>query len=215
MHCRHVTEDEALNGWFSDVFKFKKFEGKKFLGAIVKKPSRLLTGVDPWSTKVWNTVKGSHDVGLVDQWGGTSKENIAAAKKAGINIGPGMTMEKIAHMVAAFYAGGALSQAAGSTYAGTAFDTANSIAKIQATRNAQKAALAAQMAATSSQYLDLPGGPGMMTTQGVNAQGYYAPGAPPPVYDPNVSHAKLPEWALPAGAALLVVIAAAALSKGK
>lgn len=202
---RYNTEHEALNGFFSDVFKFKKFEAKKFVGAIVKKPSRLLTGVDPWSTKVWNTVKGSHDVGLVDQWGGTSKENIAAAKKAGINIGPGMTMEKIAHVVAAFFAGQGLANAAGTSYASTALDVANSGAEIQARQNAAKAQLAAQQAAQqaalASQFLDTAAGDYYQSAPRVQAQ--------------SISPAKLPEWVVPTGAVVLALVVAASITKGK
>lgn len=89
----------------SDIIDFKLFEGKKVLGALKKDPTRLLTGVDPASTKVWNAVKGTDDKPLVDEWGGTTKENMAAADKAGINTGPGRAMEGLAHAVAAYFAG--------------------------------------------------------------------------------------------------------------
>lgn len=90
----------------SDLFDFKAFEGKKILDAIRKKPSRLLTGVDPGSTKVWNAVKGSDDAPLVDQWGGTTQETMDAADRAGIDTRIGRGAEGLAHVVAATYAGG-------------------------------------------------------------------------------------------------------------
>lgn len=200
-----------LDGWFSDVFKFKAFEGKKFLGAIGKKPSRLLTGVDPWSTKVWNTVKGSHDVGLVDQWGGTSKENVRAAKKAGINIGPGMTVEAIAHMVASFYAGGALGKAV--TNGKQMFEVAQALKKVTDKQNAPVMYTPPDdPRAMSAQSLQVSLAPAM-SQQYAMSQGF-APGEPIPggsFYPPpvlEVSHAKLPEWVIPAGigAAALVLV---------
>lgn len=89
----------------SDLFDFKIFEGKKILNAIKDKPSRLLTGVDPGSTKVWNAVKGSNDDPLVDEWGGTTKKAMGEMDEAGINTGPGRAMEGLAHVIAAMYAG--------------------------------------------------------------------------------------------------------------
>ena len=89
----------------SDIVDFKRFEGKNIWDSIRKKPSRLLTGVDPGSTKVWNGIKGSDDKALVDEWGGTTKENMDAADKAGINTGPGRGMESLAHGIAAYFAG--------------------------------------------------------------------------------------------------------------
>ncbi len=89
----------------SDIFDFKAFEGKQIWDSVRKKPSRLLTGVDPASTSAWNGIKGSDDKALVDEWGGTTKENMAAADKAGINTGPGRKLEGLAHVVAAYFAG--------------------------------------------------------------------------------------------------------------
>jgi hypothetical protein len=103
----------------SDIFDFKIFEGKKILSDIRKKPSRLLTGVDPASTSFWNKVKGSDDKAIVDQYGGTTKENMAAMDKAGINTGPGRAMEGIAHIVASIYAGKGLSGIGGGASAGS------------------------------------------------------------------------------------------------
>lgn len=89
----------------SDIVDFKLFEGKSIFDSLRKKPSRLFTGIDPWLTKTSNVIKGSDDKPLLDEWGGTTKENMDAADKAGINTGPGRAMEKLAHGIAAYFAG--------------------------------------------------------------------------------------------------------------
>lgn len=109
-----------MAGFFKDVVDFKLWEGKKVLSDIGKKPSRMLTGVDPWSTNVWNTVKGSDDKPIVDQMGGTTKANMSQMDREGMNTSPGRRMEDIAHVVAAIFGAKGLAGIGGGSSAGGA-----------------------------------------------------------------------------------------------
>lgn len=179
-----------LDGWFSDVLKFKVFEGKDVLKNIAHDPSRLVTGVDPASTHVWNVALGTHNQALVDQWGGTAPEVAQRAKAAGINIGPGMTVEAVAHVVASWYAAAGLAKA---------IPQGDTLLKV-----AEKLKSAA----------DSQGGVGPQYTQAdyvppgdAAATAAIQPWAPAPVYDPR-GPSGLPNWAVPAGigAAALVLV---------
>lgn len=182
-----------LDGFFSDVFKFKIFEGKNIVGAIAKDPTRLLTGVDPASTHVWNVALGTHNKALVDQWGGTTKDTAAAAQRAGINVGPGMALETVAHVIASWYA------AAGLAKAIPQGDTMLKVAeKLKSSADAQGGV-----------------GPAYATAQTVPDSlwplNQYPEAVPPVFLPPEVSHAKLPPWAVPVGIGAAVMFAAALL----
>ncbi len=99
--------------FLGDVLDFEKFNGKGIVKGIIKKPTRLLTGVDPASTSLWNGLTGSKDKALVDQMGGATGSTYKAASAAGINTGPGRTMQNIAHVIAAGYATAGLAGAGG------------------------------------------------------------------------------------------------------
>lgn len=99
--------------WLGNLIGFKGLEGKNFLKDIAHKPTRLLTGIDPWSTKIWNKALGTNDKPLVDQWGGATEQRFKDAEAKGIDTKAGRTTEGIAHAIAAYYAGGALGKAAG------------------------------------------------------------------------------------------------------
>ena len=134
-HARYITDNgqggtgvndvQNSKGFLGDLVGFKGLEGKNFLKEIGNNPSRLLTGIDPWSTKIWNKALGTDNKALVDQWGGATQQRFKDAEAAGINTGAGKTTEGLAHAVAAFYAGGALGKAAGLT-GGTAGATTGS-----------------------------------------------------------------------------------------
>lgn len=92
--------------WFGDVLSFEGFHGKDLLKNIWEHPQRLLTGVDPISTKISNTVLGRNDKPLVDQMGGATGDDYRKAEAAGINTSAGKGMQNLAHVVAAIEAGG-------------------------------------------------------------------------------------------------------------
>jgi len=91
-----------------DILKFEGFNGKKIFGGVLKDPSRLITGVDPFSTKVWNKILGTHKDPLVDQMGGATNDTYKEAEAAGINTGPGHKMQDVAHVAAAIFAANGL-----------------------------------------------------------------------------------------------------------
>ena len=98
----------SLGSFLKNVSGFKLLEGKNILKDIGKNPSRLLTGVDPFSTKVWNKVLGTNNKPIVDQMGGATSERSDQARAAGIDPKNGEAVEKVAHVVAAAYAAGGL-----------------------------------------------------------------------------------------------------------
>lgn len=106
-------------GYVRDVVDFEKYNAKHILGGIKDSPWRLLTGIDPASTWVWNKILGRDDEALVDQMGGAYDGHALSwggdggvykgARKAGIDTGPGLDMHRAAHVIAAMYAAGGLS----------------------------------------------------------------------------------------------------------
>ncbi|HEY1129127.1 MAG TPA: hypothetical protein VGF12_06970 [Roseateles sp.] len=93
------------------LLDFEGFHGKQILKDIAKKPTRLLTGVDPASTKLWNKVLGTNDKPIVDQMGGATQDRYRQAEAAGIDTRTGKAMQGLAHVVAAAYAAGGLAGA--------------------------------------------------------------------------------------------------------
>lgn len=101
--------------FLGNALGFEAFHTKDLWKGIKKDPKRLILGVDPWSTKVWNKVLGKKDEPLVDQLGGAyGGHTISAfgnneggvykrAEDAGIDTGAGKNMQDIAHVVAAAY----------------------------------------------------------------------------------------------------------------
>lgn len=110
--------------WLGDVVGFEAFNGKKIGKALMDDPSRLLTGVDPASTGLWNTVLGTHNKPIVDQMGGATGQTYKDASAAGINTGPGHSMQNLAHAIAAAYAMQGLSGIGGGGSGGLSDETA-------------------------------------------------------------------------------------------
>lgn len=99
--------------FLGNVIGFEGFHGKRLGQELMKDPSRLLTGVDPASTGLWNTVLGTHNHALVDQMGGATGKDYQAARAAGIDTTAGQDVQDLAHVVAAAYATAGLAGAAG------------------------------------------------------------------------------------------------------
>lgn len=89
-----------------DALGFELFHGKRLLGQLWDDPSRLLTGVDPASTKLWNGVLGTDKKPLVDQMGGATGDTYRAAEANGIDTTTGKGLQNVAHVVAGSIAGG-------------------------------------------------------------------------------------------------------------
>lgn len=111
--------------FLGDALGFEKFHAGDLWDRIKKDPKRLVLGVDPLSTKVWNKVLGKKDEPLVDQLGGAyGGHTISAfgnndggvykrAREAGIDTGAGEKMQDFAHMLASIYGGNGLYGASG------------------------------------------------------------------------------------------------------
>lgn len=90
----------------TDILKFEGFNLKGIGKKLKANPARLLYGaIDPASTKVWNKVLGRDDKAVVDQMGGATKGTYEGAQAAGIDTKAGKTMQDVAHVVAAYFAG--------------------------------------------------------------------------------------------------------------
>ena len=101
----------STNGgdFLGDLLNFETFHGGNILKKIGDDPSRLLTGIDPASTDLWNGVLGTTNKPIVDQMGGATGDDYAKASQAGINTTAGHDTQDLAHVVAGIFAGQGLS----------------------------------------------------------------------------------------------------------
>lgn len=105
-------------GFLSDLFDFENMFTGSFVEDIFDKPSRLITGIDPASTKVWNKVLGRDDEPLVNVFGSPGKKYYEEAAKKGINTKAAGTLHTIADTIAGFYGAQGLAGIGGSGPAG-------------------------------------------------------------------------------------------------
>lgn len=105
-------------GFLSDLVKFQNVFSKDFGKDILKKPQRLLTGIDPASTKVWNKVLGRDDKPLVNVFGSPGKQYYENAAAKGIDTKAAGTFHSIADMIAGFYGAQGIAGIGGSGPAG-------------------------------------------------------------------------------------------------
>lgn len=105
--------------WVKDVLGFELFNAKDILKSIRKDPERLLLGAaDPASTELWNTILGKDYEPMVDQMGGAYDGKVLSwggdggvykrARQDGIDTGPGLDMQRAAHVIAALFAANGL-----------------------------------------------------------------------------------------------------------
>jgi hypothetical protein len=101
-------------GFFKKVGKRLKSTAKvQALGwkdgikAIGKDPTRLLTGIDPVSTGLWNKIKGTDDKALVNLYGSPTKDTFRHAEEKGIDTTGARDFFKIGDSIAGFMGGSA------------------------------------------------------------------------------------------------------------
>jgi hypothetical protein len=82
---------------------FQNLFSKEFGKDIFRKPTRLLTGIDPASTKVWNKVLGKDDKPLVNAFGSPGEQYYQQAEAKGIDTGAARGFHALADKVAGFY----------------------------------------------------------------------------------------------------------------
>jgi hypothetical protein len=90
-------------GFLSGLLGFENSFSKNFTKDIFHNPTRLLTGIDPASTKAWNTVLGRDDKPLVNVYGSPGDQYYDQAAADGVDTGPGRTFHGIADKVAGYY----------------------------------------------------------------------------------------------------------------
>ena len=100
-----------------DVLSFEGFNLKDILGKLKKDPLRIPLGaLDPFSTRVWDSILGKHWEPAVDQFGGayggkavtlgdTGEGVYGRARAAGVPTGPGSQMHDLAHLITSLFAG--------------------------------------------------------------------------------------------------------------
>lgn len=109
---------DSVNDSVNDIVDFEKFQLDEFWKRMQDDPSQLLTGVDPFSTKVWNEVTGSEKTPWVNQYGGPTQEMFNKANQKGIDTGASAATHGIAQAIASYYGGqglGKLFNAAGAS----------------------------------------------------------------------------------------------------
>lgn len=104
-------------GWLKKLVGLENSFTKNFTSDILKHPTRLLTGIDPLSTKISNAVTGRDDEALVNMWGSPDQQYYDRAAAEGIDIGPGKQFHAAADVVAGMFAGNALSGLGGAAAA--------------------------------------------------------------------------------------------------
>lgn len=97
-----------------DVLGFEKFHFKDFFDRLKDDPKRLLLGVDPASTTMWNKLLGKDDEALFNVWGGPMGGGTLGTDKtggvyeragaAGLDTGTSAQSHTIAEQIAAMFA---------------------------------------------------------------------------------------------------------------
>jgi len=127
----------GLGGFLKKVLKFEKSHFKNLWKGLKDDPKRLILGVDPLSTKMWNKILNRDDRALVNQLGGATAHDYQQAMSEGIDIGPGKQVQDVAGMIAGAIGGGAAASglgAAASSASGAAIAPATQTAIGTATK---------------------------------------------------------------------------------
>jgi hypothetical protein len=112
-------------GWLKNLVGFQNSFTKNLGSDILSNPTRLLTGVDPASTKVWNTVLGRDDPALVNWFGSPGQQYYEQAEQEGIDTGAAQQFHSIADTIAGIYGANGLAGSLGFGGAGSASGPTN------------------------------------------------------------------------------------------
>ncbi|RSZ60044.1 hypothetical protein HF313_15125 [Massilia atriviolacea] len=96
-------------GWLKKLVGFENSFTKNLIKDVVKDPTRLFTGIDPLSTKVWNAATGSDNEALVNLYGSPGQRYYDLAASEGLDTGPAGQLHGVADVVAGYFGGKALS----------------------------------------------------------------------------------------------------------
>ena len=100
-------------GWLKKLVGFENSFSVDIAKDIISDPTRLITGVDPLSTKVWNGVTGSDNKALVNVWGSPGEQYYESAAAKGIDVGPARQFHAVADTIAGIYAAQGMGNVAG------------------------------------------------------------------------------------------------------
>jgi len=92
-------------GFLSNLFGFQNSFTKNLGGDILKNPTRLLTGVDPASTKLWNSVLGRDEPAMVNWFGSPAQQYYDRAQTEGIDTDAARKFHAVADTIAGIYGG--------------------------------------------------------------------------------------------------------------
>ena len=100
--------------WWKSLLGFENDFSKNILKDIISDPTRLITGVDPASTKLWNGVLGTDNQALVNPLGSPGQQYYDRAEANGIDTGPAQGFHKVADVVAGAFGANGLASIGGS-----------------------------------------------------------------------------------------------------
>lgn len=107
-------------GWLKKLHGFESSFTKNFVKDIWKKPTRLLTGIDPFSTKLWNGVLGRDDEAMVGMFGSPGEQYYRRAEADGIDTSAARQFHTVADAVAGFFGAQGLGNVLGGAAGGGA-----------------------------------------------------------------------------------------------
>lgn len=100
-------------GFLSNLVGFQNSFTKNLGSDILSNPTRLITGVDPASTKLWNTVLGTDNKPLVNYFGSPGEQYYEKAQAEGIDTGAASKFHAVADTIAGIYGASGLSGSLG------------------------------------------------------------------------------------------------------
>ena len=93
--------------YFGNVFDFERSNLGTMWNKVKQNPEQLLLGAaDPIGAKFWSGITGKHYSPIVDQMGGATPDAYSNAQAQGIDTKDGRQMQNLAHVIAAYEAGG-------------------------------------------------------------------------------------------------------------
>lgn len=100
-------------GFLKNLIGFENSFTKNFGKDLLENPTRLLTGIDPASTKLWNSVLGRDDQPLVNWFGSPGQQYYDQARLEGIDTGAANKFHAVADTIAGIYGANGLAGSMG------------------------------------------------------------------------------------------------------